>query len=189
MSGVNDALLFLITTVFELYLFILVIRVLLAYAGANYFDPMTQFIIRCTDFIVKPLRRIIPNIRRVEVSTVTLIIALEILKRFIISSLSMPELTLPGICVIALADTIRIFLQTLLYAIILQAIISWVQANSPVSFILDKITAPIMRPIQRVCPAVGGMDISPIPAIIILQLLIILIANPLAQAGYGVSLG
>lgn len=189
MSSMNEALLFLITTLFELYLFILVIRVLLALAGANYFDPITQFIVRCTDFIVKPLRRIIPNVRRVELSTLTLIVGIELVKVSLIASLTMPSLAFSGLCLVALAETIKLFLQTMLYAIILQAILSWVQANSPVNDLLYKITAPIMRPIQRVCPVVGGMDISPIPAIILLQLMIILIVNPLLQAGYGVSFG
>lgn len=189
MSSINDALFFLITTLFDLYLFVLVIRLLLAYAGANYFDPITQFIVRCTDFIVKPLRNIIPNVRRIELSTLTLIIVIELIKIFLISSLSMRGLALSGMCIVAFAETIKIFLQTMLYAIILQALLSWVQPNSPVNSLLYKITAPVMRPIQRVCPVVGGMDISPIPAIILLQLLIILLVAPLLQIGYGVSLG
>ncbi len=172
-----------------MYLFILVIRVLLAYAGANYFDPITQFVIRCTDFIVKPLRRVIPNVRRIELSTLTLIVVIEMLKITLISAISMPNLALSGMFIIAFAETLKVFVQTMLYAIIMQAILSWVQPNSPVNLLLYKITSPIMRPIQRVCPVVGGMDISPLPAILLLQLSIILIVNPLLQAGYGVSFG
>jgi len=189
MSGMNDALLFLISTLFDLYLFVLVIRVLLAYAGANYFDPITQFIVRCTDLLVKPVRRIIPNVRGVELSTLLLIIVIDFVKFMLISTLTTSILTPAGMIIIALADTIKMFLQTMLYAIILQAILSWVQSNSPANFLLYKITAPVLRPIQRVCPVIGGMDISAIPAILLLQLLIILLVNPLMQAAYGVSLG
>ena len=185
MSGINDALLFLISTLFDLYSIILIVRVLLAYAGANYFDPITQFVVRSTDFLVKPLRRFIPNVYRIEISTVLIILAIECLKYFLLSVVTQTNLSLIGIIIVALADMLKLILNTLVYAIILQVILSWVQPNSPVNFILNKITAPIMRPIQRVCPAVGGFDISPIPAIILLQLLVILIANPLMQFGLG----
>jgi YggT family protein len=189
MSAIREALLFLISTVFDMYLFLLVIRVLLAYAGANYFDPMTQFIIRCTDFAVKPLRRLIPNTRGIEVSTLVLILGIEFVKYLLIASVDISSITLPGLVIIAFADMLKIFLQTMFYAIIMQAILSWVQPGSPVNGLLYKINAPIMRPIQRLCPAVGGVDISPIPAMILLQLLIIIIVNPLMGIGLGVTLG
>ncbi len=189
MSGMNDALLFLISTLFDLYLIILVVRMLLAYAGANYFDPVTQFVVRSTDFLVKPLRRIIPNVFRIEFSTLVIIFALECLKYFLLSTVTRSGLPVVSIGIVALADMIKMVLNTMMYAIILQVILSWVQTNSPVNFILYKITAPIMRPIQRVCPAVGGFDISPIPAIILLQLLVILVPNQLMQIGLGAALG
>ncbi len=184
MSGLNDALLFIINTVFSLYLFILVVRVLLAFAGANYFDPVTQFVARCTNFVVRPLRRIIPNYRGIEISTLLLIILIELVKFTLILSLaSSGTFSLIGLLLIAFADTLKLFLQTLFYAIILQAILSWVQPHSPLNLILYRINAPLMRPIQRLVPTIGGIDISPIPAMMLLQLLIILIVNPMMAAG------
>ncbi len=189
MSAINDATMFLVTTIFDLYLFILVIRVILAFSGANYYDPITQFVVRCTDFAIKPLRRMIPNVRGIELATVALIITLEFLKYLLISSLGSQSLALPGLLIIALADTIKLFLQTYFYAIIIQAIMTWVQPGSPTNMLLYRITAPIIRPFQRLVPNVGGVDISPIPAMITLQLLIIVIVNPLMALGLGVSLG
>jgi YggT family protein len=189
MSALNNALLFLISTVFDLYLFILVVRVLLVYAGVNYFDPITQFIVRCTDFLVKPVRRIIPNIRGIEVASLIIMVALEFIKYLLIASLSFDSLSPVGLFIIAIADTLKIILQTMFYSIIVQAVLSWVQPGSPMNNVLYKINAPIMRPIQRLCPTIGGMDISPIPAMILLQLLIIIIVNPLMAIGLGASLG
>lgn len=189
MSAINDALLFLITTVFDLYLFLLVIRVLLAFAGANYFDPVTQFVVRCTDFIVKPLRRIIPNFHGIELSTVLLIFVIDFIKYSLLAALSFNVISVFGLLIIALADTMKLFLQAYFYAIILQAVLSWVQPSSPVIVLLYRVTAPIMRPIQRLVPNVGGVDISPIPAMILLQLTIIMVVNPLMAVGLGVSLG
>lgn len=186
MSGMNDGLLFLIQTIFDIYLFILVIRVLLAFAGANYFEPITQFVVKCTDFIVKPVRKVIPNVSGIELSTVLIIFALELAKFGLILALSYGGVSLLGLAIIALADTMKMFLQTIFYAIILQVILTWVQPSSPVLSVLYRVSAPVMRPIQRLCPVVGGIDISPIPAMILLQLLIITIVNPLMAIGLGV---
>ncbi len=187
MSAIREALLFLVSTLFDMYLFLLVVRVLLAYAGANYFDPFTQFIVRCTDFAVKPLRKLIPNIRGIEISSLVLILALEFVKYIIIASLNLDSLSMAGLLIIGFADMLKIILQTMFYAIIMQAILSWVQPGSPLNNLLYKINAPIMRPVQRLCPVVGGVDISPIPAMIILQLLIIMLVNPLMALGLGVT--
>ncbi len=189
MSPMKDALVFLISTIFDLYIFLLVIRVLLAYAGANYYDPMTQFVVRCTDFVVKPLRRLIPNVRRIEISTIFLIIALELIKYLLLITIGNGNVVIYGLLIVALADTLKLFLQTMFYAIILQAILSWVQPGSPMAPVLYKITSPIIRPFQRLVPAVGGMDISPIPAMILLQLLIIVIVQPLMLIGLGAMSG
>lgn len=185
MSPMKDALIFLVSTVFDLYIFLLVIRVLLAYAGANYYDPMTQFVVRCTDIIVKPLRRLIPNVRGIEMSAILIIIALELIKYLLLIAISNGNMVLYGLLIVALADTLKLFLQTMFYAIILQAILSWVQPGSPMAPLLYKITSPVIRPIQRLVPAVGGMDISPIPAMILLQLMIIIIVQPLMLVGLG----
>jgi YggT family protein len=189
MSGLQGGLAFLITTLFDLYLFLLIIRVMLAFAGANYYDPITQFVVRCTDFIIKPLRRVIPNYRGIEISTVLLIFVLDFLKYALLAVLSIGMISTLGLLIIAAADTLKLFLQTYFYAIILQAILSWVQPSSPVNSLLYRVTAPIMRPIQRLVPTVGGVDISPIPAMILLQLTIIMVVNPLMAVGLGVSLG
>lgn len=189
MGAMNDALRFLIETCFMIYLTLLAVRVLLAYAGANYFDPFTQFIARCTDKLVKPLRSAIPNVAGIEVSTLLIMYVLCCIKLFIISALYSFPVTELSILLIAIADMLTIFIRTLMYAIMIQALMSWMQPNSASSYILQKVTSPILRPIQRVCPSIGGMDISPIPALILLQLLLILIVKPITLAGAGVMFG
>lgn len=189
MSAMNDALRFLVETCFQLYLFILVIRVLLAYAGANYFDPITQFVARFTDKLVKPVRSIIPNASGIELSTLLIIYIFCCVKLFILSTLASFPINPLSVLLIGFADMITLFIQTLMYAIIIQALMTWIQPQSSVNYILYKVTAPILQPIQRICPPVGGMDISPIPALILLQLSMILIVNPIRLAAAGVMFG
>lgn len=189
MNGIRDALLYLIGTAIDLYLFILVIRMLLAYVGANYSDPLIQFVVRATDPLIRPIRRVIPNVRGIELSTVLCVLALETIKYTMITLITDGNFVFAGIVIISIADAIKIFLQTFFYAIILQVVLAWVQPQSPVIGILYRLTAPIMRPVQRLCPTIGGFDISPIPAIMLIQLTIILVVNPLWTYGMGVLLG
>lgn len=180
-------LLFLVNTIFDMYLFILIIRIILVWVGASYFDPITQFVVKLTDFIVKPLRRRIPNINRFETASVILLLLIEVVKFFIISSLSFGIPSIAGLLVLAFADSVKLLIQAFFYAILLQVILSWVQPYSPVSSFLDQFTSPIMRPIKRIVPPVAGFDISPIPALIILQLLSILLVTPLMTAGLAIA--
>lgn len=189
MSNIQDALIFLITTLGDLYLFVLAVRVLLAYSGASYYDPITQFVVRVTDFAVKPLRKVIPNLHGIEVSTLVLIFSIEFIKYILIASITFGGFSILGLLIVAFADSLKLFLLTYFYAIIMQAILSWVQPGSPVIIQLYRITAPIMRPIQRLVPNVGGIDISPIPAMMLLQLTIILVVNPLMAIGLGAAIG
>lgn len=187
-NTVNTALLFLVNTLFDLYLIILVIRIILVWVGADYYNPLVQFIVRCTDFIVKPLRRIIPNIGRLECSSVLIVIALELIKFFFVSMLVFGLPNVSGLIILSIADAIKLIIQTFFYAVLAQAILSWIQPRSPISFVLYQFTSPIMRPLHRIIPPVGGFDISPIPALIILQLLIILLVTPMMDIGLRIAL-
>ncbi len=175
MDHVTNALIYLISTLFDLYILVLVVRLLLAFARANYFNPLTQFIIKLTDPLVKPLRRLLPNYRGIEFSTLTLIILFEIIK-IVVLSFILGSFAFPAIVFIALLATMKIILQAYFYAILLQALLSWFQSGySPVAQLLEQMTAPILKPLRRIIPAVHGVDITPIPALIIIQLLLILL--------------
>ena len=185
LSPIQNAEMFLVNTLFDLYLLILMIRLILCWARADYFNPITRFIIVCTQPIIAPLRRLLPTYAKIEFSTLFLIILLNTLKFFLVGliAIGIPKNSL-GLLLLASVDAFKLLLNTFFYAIFLQAIISWIQPGfSPIAVLLTQLTAPIMRPIQRVMPTFGGFDLSPIPALILLQLLIILVANPLMNLG------
>lgn len=188
-EAMNSGLLFLISTVFDLYIFVLFVRILLVCAGANYFDPITQFIIKLTDPVIKPLRRVFPNVKRLETSSVVLALLLESIKFFIVCLFTFGLPNIFGVLILSCGDAIKGIVQILFYAIILQAILSWIQPQAPFNRILYQLTYPIMQPIRRIIPLVNGIDISPIPALIILQLFIIIIASPLMAFGLTVATG
>lgn len=174
-NSFTNAGLFLINTLFDLYLFVLVARLILAWSRADSFNPITRFILNVTPFI-KPLRRVIPTYAGIEFATLAAIILLEVLKLFLLTWLMADFLDFVTLFMLAINNTLKLILNTFFYAIFIQAILSWIQPGySPLTQILMYITEPLLRPLRRVIPPIGGFDITPIPALIILQLLIILL--------------
>lgn len=190
-TPIQDAGLFLINTVFDLYLLILMIRFILCWARSNYFNPITRFIINCTQPIVAPLRRILPTKSGIEFATLAWILIFASLKFFLVGLVIVGLPKVPfGLIVLAFASALKLLLNTFFYAIFLQAILSWIQTGpSPIGEILAQVTAPIMRPMRRLVPSIGGIDISPLPALIILQLLLIVLVNPMMAQGMGLTFG
>lgn len=182
-------LLFLINTVFNLYLFILIIRVILAFVHAEYFHPFTQFMLKCTNFIVKPLRKYIPNVYGIEIATLILILVLIFIKFFLIAVISVGLPHILGLLVLTIGEFINLLIETFFYAILFQAILSWIQPASPINYILYQFTSPLMKPIRRVVPPVSGFDISAIPALILLKLLSIILVTQMMDAGWRIALG
>lgn len=190
-NSLNTAALFLINTLFDLYLVVLMARMILAWVHADYYNPITQVIIKLTQPVISPLRRALPNFKGIELSTLIVILSLEVIKFFLIGlvTFGLPS-NFFGLFILAGADTIKLLLNTFFYAIVLLAILSWVQQGySPVARVLMQMASPIMRPFQRLIPPIGGFDLSPIPAMIFLQLLIILLVVPLLNLGTALTFG
>lgn len=189
LMNLDSALILLINTLFQLYLYVLTIRVIIVWERFDYFNPLTQFIARLTDFIVKPLRRVLPNIGKYETASIVLIFILEIIKFQLISLISVGLPNILGIIIVSFADMIKLVTTTFFYAILVQAILTWLQPLSYVNRILYDFTAPIMRPLQRIIPPVGGIDITPIPALLILEIINMTIVNSLMMMGVRIALG
>ncbi len=177
-ATLNEAGLFLITILFDLYLFVLSARLLLFWVKADYFNPITHFVIRLTDPIITKLRRVLPNHRNLETSTLILILFLELSKLLLISLLfdAIPDIGMTAFVFLTLTNTLKLILGTFFYAILFHAILSWIQPGySPISQILSQLSAPILRPLQRAIPPVAGFDLTPLFALILLQFIMILL--------------
>ncbi len=171
-QSLNNTGIFLISSIFDLYLMVLCVRLILAYARANYFNPITRFVITMTQPVIAPLRRYIPTYHGIEYATLFFIIMLATLKYLIISSLFF---SIPGIGLLfvsAVLSSIKLMLSIFFYSILFGAILSFLTpGETPLSQVLSQLSAPILRPFQRLIPPVGGFDLSPIPALLILQVL------------------
>lgn len=182
-DALQNALIFLIESIFNIYLFILVIRLIMVWVRSDYFNPVSQFTMKATNIMVMPVRRFLPSFGQLETSTLVLLILLECVKFFLLMLINSGFPNLLGIFILSIADILYLIIQTFTYAIILQAVLSLVQPGSFMMPVLYRFTSPIMQPIQRILPPIGGFDLSPIPALIILQLLNIVLVSPLMSLG------
>lgn len=190
MSGTSlNALHFLISCVFDFYIMVLFVRLVLAWVHADYNHPITQFIIKMTSFAVKPLKKFLPDFHNLETATLVLILIVEMIKFFIRSLLIYGVPNILGLFILAIGDSIGNLLNILAFALLIQVLLSWTQPHSQAYQLLNKFTSPLMKPLQRFIPPVGGVDLSPIPAIIILQLLIIILVQPILGIGWGIAAG
>ncbi|MGF6093601.1 YggT family protein [Pseudomonas sp. 18175] len=172
MLGINDALIFIIQTLGSLYLLIVLMRFILQLVRANFYNPLCQFVVKATQPLLKPLRRVIPSLFGLDMSSLVLALLLQILLFAVILTLNgyqaFTVLLLPW----ALIGIFSLFLKIIFWSMIISVILSWVApgSRSPGAELVYQITEPVLAPFRRLIPNLGGLDISPIFAFIAIQL-------------------
>jgi len=167
----TQALYFIIKTLAQLYLLLLLLRFWLPILRADFRNPIAQGILRITSPLVIPVRRIVPPIGRLDTSTIMVAYILEfllVLALLAIRGLSVD--TLP-IAITAVLELAILSLNLFFFVILIKVILSWVapQNYNPMTVLLHSMAEPVLRPLRRIVPAIGGFDISPIFAIILLK--------------------
>lgn len=174
---------FLVDTTFGLYLFALVLRFLFQWCNADYYNPITQVIVKITHPPVRMLRRFIPPLGRIDSATLVLMLALQMLASYIVLTLQGVDLNLPALAVFATSQLVDLMLNVLLFAIIIAALLSWIRVSryNPAVSLLYSFTNPMLKWARRLLPPMGGLDLSPLIPIIGIQLLKMLVLPPLDQ--------
>ena len=173
MSGLNGAAIFVIQTLGSLYLLIVLLRFILQLVRANFYNPLCQFVVKATQPLLKPLRRVIPSLFGLDMSSLVLALLLQILLFVVILMLNgyqaFTVLLLPW----GLIGIFSLFLKIIFWSMIISVILSWVApgSRSPGAELVAQITEPVLAPFRRLIPNLGGLDISPIFAFIVIQLL------------------
>ena len=170
---------FLVEVLFSLYIIAVVIRLLLGFARASFHNPLSQFLVKVTNPVLLPLRRFIPAIGSIDTSAVLLAYGLTLVKISLLFLISRGAIMFPESLFVALGDLLKTIIWVYIIALILQAVISWVGSaqGNPVSPLINSLTNPILRPIRKVVPLVGMMDLSPLFAILGLNILLIIVQN------------
>ncbi|WP_433737636.1 YggT family protein [Pseudomonas putida] len=173
MLGLNDAAIFVIQTLGSLYLLIVLLRFILQLVRANFYNPLCQFAVKATQPLLKPLRRVIPSMFGLDMSSLVLALLVQMALFAVILLLSGYEVNVLFLAPWALIGIFALFLKILFWAMIISVILSWVAPGShnPGAELVQQITEPVLAPFRRIIPNLGGLDISPIFAFIALQLL------------------
>jgi YggT family protein len=173
MLGLNDAAIFVIQTLCSLYLLIVLLRFILQLVRANFYNPLCQFAVKATQPLLKPLRRVIPSMFGLDMSSLVLALIVQMALYAVILLLSGYEVDVLFLAPWALIGIFALFLKILFWAMIISVILSWVAPGShnPGAELVQQITEPVLAPFRRIVPNLGGLDISPIFAFIALQLL------------------
>ncbi|EJN21585.1 putative integral membrane protein [Pseudomonas sp. GM78] len=173
MLGLNDAAIFVIQTLGSLYLLIVLLRFILQLVRANFYNPLCQFAVKATQPLLKPLRRVIPSMFGLDMSSLVLALVVQMALFAVILLLSGYSIDVLFLAPWALIGIFALFLKILFWAMIISVILSWVAPGShnPGAELVQQITEPVLAPFRRIIPNLGGLDISPIFAFIALQLL------------------
>jgi YggT family protein len=161
---------FLIDFVFNIYLMVVLLRLWLQFARADFYNPFSQFVVKVTQPIVAPMRRILPSIGRLDTATLVLAVLVAGLKIVTLNLvLGGAGLNILSLVVVSFIIVIKEALSLVMYVLILRAIMSWVsQGNNPMELVLGQLTEPMLSPIRRRLPDMGGLDLSVMVVIVLL---------------------
>lgn len=176
-SSTVNAVSYLIGTLIDLYIAAVLLRLLLQWVRADFYNPLCQFLVKVTNPALVPLRRVIPSIKRLDTASVVLMLALEILGVWIISRLGSTPLNGQQIVAFSAIKLMMTLLMTYFFLIIASVILSWLGRGMqhPVIPLVYQLTEPVLRPFRRIIPPIAGIDLSPLFALIAIRFLILLL--------------
>ncbi|AKJ69782.1 hypothetical protein PATSB16_42060 [Pandoraea thiooxydans] len=170
---------FLIDTIFTLFGAVLLLRAWMQVIRMPPGNPISRGVFQVTDWLVLPLRRILPGYRGIDWASLVAayLTALVFLVLMVAAVGGQPALLFPLGLLIALLTLVKWALNLLMWLTLLMAVMSWVNPHSPAMPVLDYLTTPFLRPIRRVLPPIGGADLSPLALFLIIQVLLMLLAR------------
>lgn len=173
----SAALIYLLSTLTDLYVTAILLRLLLQWVKADFYNPLSQFLIKITNPVLVPARRLIPSVGKLDTASVVVMLLLELLQLVIISLLSKTDYGFQFLLLFAVKKLLLALLLTYFVLIIARVIISWFARGSrhPLIPLIDQLTEPVLRPINRILPAFGGVDLSPLFALIAIRALLLLL--------------
>ena len=183
----THAMEFILSTILGLLTIVFLLRCYLQLAGAPFHNPLSQMVVALTNFAVRPVRRIVPSIGWLDTASLLLALLTQLLLQLatlwlrdfpLLVADTQVYLALLGL---ALVGIIKFTLYILLYAVILQAVLSWLNPHTPVAPVLDSLTRPLLRPLCGFIPTPGGVDLTPLVVFILIELMLMLAVAPAEQ--------
>ncbi|MBU3825772.1 MAG: YggT family protein [Candidatus Oceanisphaera merdipullorum] len=169
---------YLINTLCDLYLMVVLLRIWLQLVRADFYNPVSQFVLKITNPVLTPLRRFIPGFFGIDIAALLLAFLIVALKLTLLNAL-LSETSLGFYWLLLILLTVVKKAGTLLFWILItRALLSWVsQGNNPIEYLMFQLTEPVLKPIRRIVPAIGGLDLSMLVFFILLQVLNFLMSD------------
>lgn len=185
----GNALAFLVDVTLGLYVFAVLLRFLFQSVRADFYNPISQSIVRITNPPLSRLRRHVPSVGRVDTASVLLLVGLQALTIWLKFALLGHPPALAGVLVGTVAALLTKTVYVMIGAILILVVASWVTPGgySPLLSLADDLARPLLRPVRRMLPDMGGLDLSPLVALVVLQLAMMLVVWPLRDMGLMLS--
>ena len=151
------------------------LRLYMQYQRVPFGNPVGRFVFALTDWLVLPLRRVLPPVGKLDTASLVAAFLLELAQYTVLWLIGVG--TLAALPLLAAFGLVRLVISALTGLVIVYAILSWVQSDSPLADIIDRLCAPLLRPFRRVIPLVGGIDLSPLALLVALQIAAILLGG------------
>ena len=180
---IGNAGTFLVETLFGLYILIVMLRLLLQWVRADFYNPLSQFIVKATGPVLAPMRGMLPTIGGIDLACVLLLVVLQLGELWLVTGILGQRATVSALLVFSVAELLQLAIYVFLFSILIQVIMSWINPGSynPVLSLLYSLNEPLLTPARRLVPPIGGLDLSPIVVMVALQLAAILLVGPLRQ--------
>lgn len=173
-----NAVIFLINTAFTLYLMVVMLRLWLQLARADFYNPFSQFVVKATNPLVLPLRKVIPSLGQLDTATLLLAYLIATAKYIVLQLLFSPELNLGVSFILGGLLLFKEALNLLFWVLVIRAIMSWFsQGRNPLEHVFHQLTEPFLAPVRRLIPPLGGLDLSVLVVLVALQFINILLAD------------
>ena len=186
MGAFNEISIYLVQTALTLYMLAMVLRFLLQLVRADFYNPISQFLVKITNPLVIPLRKVIPGLGGMDLASLLLALVLQMLS--IVVLMALYGLGLPNPILLLLWSAlglVGLLVNIYFFALLAMIILSWLAPGSgnPAVFLLYQITEPVMAPFRKLLPPMGGMDFSPILVFILINVVQIALRHMAAGVG------
>jgi YggT family protein len=151
------------------------LRLYMQHQRVSFKNPVGRFVFAVTDWLVLPLRRVLPSVGGWDTASLIGAYLLELVQFFLLWLLAGRSVGLALLPLLALFGLLRLMISALTLLVILYAILSWMRTDSPIGDVIDRLCAPLLRPWRRLIPLVGGIDLSPLAFLVALQVLAIVL--------------
>jgi YggT family protein len=170
---------FLLVTLFDLYVMVVLLRFMLQLFRADFYNPVSQFVVTVTNPLLVPMRKVIPGVGGIDVSSLLLAFLVVLVKIFLLVALSGQSAGVGVVFAFGLLDLLTQAVNLIFWLVLIRAIMSWINPHldNPFIMVIYQVTEPIMAPVRKIIPPIGGLDLSPVVLIIGLQFLLVLVKS------------